>query len=160
MKRILVLCSALALLTACGDDDGGTPDSGAVDSGAAVDAGTTDVDAGPTDVDAGSTETDAGPTDVDAGPAIECFVNDDCPADQRCECSEEDGCFCAIGVRGTGRNGIDTCATGNDCASSICVEGPSSGTAYYCSDVCETNDDCTGMLPRCISGVGICAREG
>lgn len=94
----------------------------------------------------------------DATVGDECNVNADCAADQRCECEDEVGCMCAIGVRGTGRNGIDACTSGNDCASALCVEGPEPADTFYCSDECESNDDCGGMLPRCIGLLGICAR--
>lgn len=88
-----------------------------------------------------------------------CTFNRDCPADQRCECSEVDGCACADGVRGTGENGVDLCEDGNDCASSLCVEGASD---YYCSDACSTSDDCGEALPQCldVAFIGrICVRE-
>lgn len=78
----------------------------------------------------------------------ECTFNRDCPADQRCECDESTGCACADGARGTGRNGVDTCETGEDCASSLCVEG--AGGVFYCSDECETADDCEDALPQCL----------
>src|SRR5690606_18007756 len=85
-----------------GDTDAGTPDAGTPDAGDRGDAG-----------------------------MIECVFNSDCPADQRCECADE-MCFCQVGERGTGQNGIDTCTDGNDCGSSVCVEGPASGTEFYC----------------------------
>ncbi|MEO7110294.1 MAG: hypothetical protein ABI183_07660, partial [Polyangiaceae bacterium] len=83
-----------------------------------------------------------------------------CPASQRCECSEATGCDCEDGARGTGKNGIDSCTTGDDCASSLCVEGPS-GT-NVCSDQCTDAAGCTGSLPLCdaIAGIGmICVRQ-
>lgn len=88
-----------------------------------------------------------------------CSFNYDCPADQRCECSEADGCACADGERGTGQNGIDTCETGEDCVSALCVEGLD---ASYCSDTCETEADCEEALPVCmnVAFVGrICVRD-
>lgn len=89
-----------------------------------------------------------------------CTFNADCVSYERCECTEVDGCMCKVGARGTGRNGIDTCTDGNDCESSLCVEGPSS--EYYCSGPCMSAMDCTGQLPRCIdvATLGrICARQ-
>ena len=74
-------------------------------------------------------------------------------------CTEADGCGCEDGARGTGSNGVDTCADGNDCASSLCVEG---ADAFYCSDVCSTNEDCGPSLPVCtdIAFLGrVCIRE-
>jgi hypothetical protein len=88
-----------------------------------------------------------------------CSFNRDCPADERCACDVATGCFCEIGARGTGKSGVDACTTGNDCASSVCVEGP--GGAYVCSGECATNADCGGSLPVCgdIAFVGrICVR--
>lgn len=95
----------------------------------------------------------------DGGPGATCTFNRDCVVDARCECSEAAGCACRTGVRGTGTNGIDTCASGNDCASALCVEGP--GSVYYCSDACASDTGCTGMLPMCldVTFIGkICAR--
>jgi hypothetical protein len=88
-----------------------------------------------------------------------CTFNRDCPADQRCGCTEAEGCACEDGVRGTGVNGVDACTDGNDCASSLCVEGLD---AYYCSDACSTNEDCGPALPVCadIAFLGrVCIRE-
>ena len=87
-----------------------------------------------------------------------CVFNRECPADQRCDCVDYE-CACDDGARGTGQNGVDTCTVGNDCASSLCVEG--SGADYYCTDECETNEDCEVALPQCIdvAFIGrICAR--
>ncbi len=126
-------------------------------------AGTGSVDTGTSDV-----SDSAADTSVDTATPIEsdesnrggaCTFNRDCPADQRCGCTEADGCACEDGARGTGVNGVDTCADGNDCASSLCVEGRD---AYYCSDVCNTNEDCGPALPVCadIAFLGrVCIRE-
>jgi hypothetical protein len=105
-----------------------------------------------------------GPVDasLDAGGSgAACSFNKDCPSAERCECDVSTGCFCHTGARGTGKNGVDTCTTGNDCASAVCVEGPASGTAYYCSDECASGAQCMGALPVCsdIAFVGkICVR--
>ena len=113
-------------------------------------------------VDAGSPDavaTDAAVLTGDGGPGAVCTFNSDCVATARCECSMAAGCACRTGIRGTGRNGLDTCTDGNDCASALCVEGPSS--VYYCSDACSSDTGCTGPLPRCIdvAFIGrICAR--
>lgn len=157
---------ALLLLAGCDDsppagtDAGGPLDAGGMDAGTGADAGGTDAggtDAGGTD--AGS-PTDAAVPSSDAAEGALCSFNRECAAIARCECDETTGCMCATGPRGTGVNGVDTCTSGNDCASSVCVEGPSSD--YYCSDECGTDADCTGPLPRCIdiAFVGrICVRE-
>ena len=108
---------------------------------------------------------DAKPEKDANGPGeagAECAFNRDCQAALRCECDESTGCACQPGARGTGKNGIDACDSGNQCASSLCVEGPDPGESI-CSDECKTEDDCTGKLPRCIPVFGIpeniCARE-
>ncbi len=88
-----------------------------------------------------------------------CTFNRDCPVAQRCACTDADGCACEVGPRGTGKSGIDTCTTGNDCESSLCVEGP--GSVYTCSGECTGAGDCKGSLPKCVdvAGLGkICAR--
>ncbi|MEO6952834.1 MAG: hypothetical protein ABI321_13600 [Polyangia bacterium] len=120
-----------------------------------VDAGR--VDAGRADA---AVFTDAATLAGDGGTGAVCTFNSDCVAAARCECSEAAGCACQTGVRGTGRNGVDTCTDGNDCASALCVEGP--GSVYYCSDACSSDTGCTGMLPRCldVTFLGqICARS-
>jgi|LNFM01.1.fsa_nt_gb hypothetical protein len=83
----------------------------------------------------------------DGSSLAACSFNVDCPADERCECSEMSGCRCTIGPRGARRFG-EPCANGNDCASALCVEGPS---GFLCSDQCRGPSDCMGMLPRCVS---------
>jgi hypothetical protein len=85
----------------------------------------------------------------DLGPGAECTFNRDCVAEARCACDVHTGCACELGPRGTGKNGVDPCTDGNDCASSLCVEGP--GGVSYCSDECVDQGDCTGMLPVCSS---------
>lgn len=110
----------------------------------------------------GDTDTDV-PIDVPSDPANRdgvCVFNRECPADQRCDCVDY-ACSCADGARGTGSNGVDTCLTGADCASSLCVEG--SGADYYCTDECVTSEDCEPALPQCldVAFIGrICVRDG
>jgi hypothetical protein len=178
---LLVGLSAAALgavATAC-SDDGPSPTGDHGDDGAAGDdAGSGDGDGAATgDDDASSSGRDATGPDGDAGTSpgdassakdangpgeagAPCSFNRDCSAALRCECDETAGCACAPGPRGTGRNGIDPCDGGDQCASSLCVEGP--GGAYVCSDECVTPADCTGALPLCtdIAFVGrICIRD-
>ena len=139
----------VGLLCSCGSPNTGTG-TAAVDA-AAVDAAGRD--AGMPDAAVAAVRTG------DGGPGAVCTFNADCQATARCECSESAGCACQAGVRGTGRNGVDTCATGNDCASALCVEGP--GSLYYCSDACLSDSGCTGALPMCldISLIGqVCVR--
>ncbi len=88
-----------------------------------------------------------------------CSFNRECQAVLRCECDNGD-CACKPGARGTGENGVDTCNSGNDCSSALCLEGP--GGTYLCSDECETAADCPAKLPKCldVTFVGrICVRE-
>lgn len=113
------------------------------------------------------TSVDSDPPDTD--PVVlsdetnrdgECVFNRECPADQRCDCVDY-VCACDDGARGTGQNGVDTCTVGNDCASSLCVEG--SGADFYCTDECVDDGDCEAALPACIdvAFVGrICVRSG
>ncbi len=153
-----------------GPQDAGPQDAGRQDAGR-QDAGQHDAgqqDAGQQDAgrqDAGQQD-DAGLQDAghDAGPvAVECSFNSDCQADERCECDAVEGCFCREGARGTGMNGIDTCESGDDCASALCLEGPDGPDGdFYCSAECASEADCTGALPVCsnIAFVGqVCIRE-
>jgi len=174
MRSVLVLAvvSSFACFAACGQSDSGGTSGGGTDSGTTIAA---DGGSSATGDDGGSSSGDDGGTpakdsgtsgSMDAafdatGSNAVCSFNKDCPSAERCECDEATGCFCHIGVRGTGKNGIDTCVTGNDCASALCVEGPTNGT-FYCSDECMNAGQCTGMLPKCtnIALVGmICVRN-
>ncbi len=136
----MIPASLLAFALAACASSGGSVDSAGVDTGTSV----------------VSDETNRDGT---------CAFNRECPADQRCDCTEADGCACADGARGTGRSGVDTCATGNDCASSLCIESNETnagGAVFYCSDECATHDDCTGALPVCmdVAFVGrVCVRD-
>lgn len=99
---------------------------------------------------------DAATGDTETGGA--CAFNRECAATDRCECIDF-VCTCRPGARGTGRSGVDVCASGNDCASSVCVEG--SDGKDYCSEECVLPSDCGGALPRCldVAGLGrICVR--
>ncbi|MBX3196830.1 MAG: hypothetical protein KF894_01635 [Labilithrix sp.] len=152
--------ATVAALAACSTDsspdadDAGNPTRDR-DSGANVDD---EKDSGPAEEpdDAG---TDA---DVKGGEGTECAFNRECQAALRCECDEATGCFCKPGPRGTGKVGVDTCTSGNDCESSICIDGPTDDE-MICSDECQDETECGGKLPRCIAIVGIpepiCVRE-
>lgn len=88
-----------------------------------------------------------------------CSFNADCGESLRCACDGD--CSCQPGVRGTGRLG-EPCESGDDCASSVCVEGPDTAADFLCSDACDDDDDCTGDLPVCadIALVGrLCIRQ-
>lgn len=152
-----------------GAPDAGPPDAGPLDAGE-PDAGSVDAgapDAGPIDAgspDAGLPEADGGscvqtPGTPVGGSRLYCTFNSDCPCDERCDCDEAAGCQCLTGPRGTGRSGLDVCVTGNDCESSLCVEGWSD---YYCSGPCDTSADCGPRLPVCsnVAFIGrICIRN-
>lgn len=125
-------------------DEGGS-DAFVPDTSTGTDGGT----------DATDASTDA-PADVvvdvvsgDAKAGDPCTFNRECQANLRCECTEADGCECKVGVRGTGQNGVTQCDSGNQCASSLCVEGQAK--TFYCSDECKTGADCKPNLPQCSS---------
>lgn len=150
MYKMLLSSVVILGMTACPTPN--QNDGGVVDAGDLADAN--DVDAGD-DVD----------VDTDAGQqGAACVFNRECADNERCECSEEDGCFCVVGARGTGVNGVDTCTSGNECSSSLCVEGPSEENGvFYCSDECNDDVDCPTTLPICsdIAFIGkICVRAG
>ncbi len=84
----------------------------------------------------------AGAAAVEAGGP--CVFNDACPEGQRCECGD-DACACRVGARGTGRSGVDACASGNDCESALCV---ASDAGSFCSGPCSAG--CGDELPRCV----------
>ncbi len=124
------------------------------------------VDADATDATAATDATDALDVDdvIDVVETREaggrCSFNRDCVTAERCECSETAGCRCAPGARGTGRSGLDQCASGNDCESALCVEA--NGGVSLCSAPCTTVDDCPSALPRCLSVATVgrfCARD-
>jgi hypothetical protein len=92
-------------------------------------------------------------TDCEARPIppVSCSVNynADCPAGERCDCSEDTGdCFCESGTRGTGALG-DACSSQHDCATGICVDD-------QCSKRCGGGADCGGDVPVCQSIIGYC----
>lgn len=143
---------ALCSFTACAKDaTGGSTGTGTdTEAGSSVEAGTDAVAQSD-----GSAIVDGPGTD-----GTVCSFNRDCHATLRCECDQTARCACKPGARGTGRNGIDACTSGDACASSVCVEGPPDAGSF-CSDECLTSAQCTGMLPLCsdIAFVGrICIR--
>lgn len=84
-----------------------------------------------------------------------CFSNDDCPAGTRCHAADPNHVYCEPGPRGQGAPGA-TCTGENDCASALCVDGTDT---TRCSRTCTTPADCPTELPRCLGGIGICARS-
>ena len=99
---------------------------------------------------------------VDAAAAVctmanecPCFSNDDCPASTRCHAADETHVYCTPGARGTGAAGA-TCTGEDDCASALCVDGTDT---TRCSKTCTSDTECPTELPRCLGGIGICARS-
>lgn len=181
MVRFAVCLFASLFLAACGTTASGgqgggfVADSGPTDtsSDAAADTGTSGT--GDTAADAASDAAqdaaaevangDVSGTDSSADAVSsmkECTFNADCIASERCECSETAGCFCKIGPRGSGKSGVDPCKDGQDCETSLCMEGPTYQTSYFCSGPCATAQDCGPMLPICanIAFLGkVCIRD-
>lgn len=161
--RLLAFVSLLTAATttavaACSSDDsapagGADASTGDGANGTGRDGSATEGDAdAPLDARAdGAKDAGKDATARDAnGPGeagTECIFNHDCQLALRCSACDAGYCFCEPGARGTGQNGVAACDSGDQCASSVCVE-------EYCSDECTTNDDCTGMLPRCVAVPG------
>jgi hypothetical protein len=151
-------CNPPCTVVPCVDSGGDVGDAARLD---ARDAETSSVDATTDVVTSDVATSDVATSDVatsDAETGAPCSFNRECAAADRCECIDFD-CRCRPGARGTGKNGVDTCTSGEDCASSICAEG--SDGKSYCSDECTTDASCGPALPRCIdvAGLGrICAR--
>lgn len=136
---VLALLFAVTL-AACDERAGDLPDGGAQQSADAGDDG-------------------EGPTDAGPGSGAPCTFNADCPDAERCACTEADGCACQTGPRGAGQSGVDACVDGNDCATSLCVEGTDD---FYCSGPCVDETDCGPALPVCadIAFLGrVCIRQ-
>lgn len=157
-----------ALAVACSSEptvetstDASTETRNDTDSGNATDSSsdtTPAIDSGKTSDSSADTKTTADVASGDVATGGACAFNRECAATDRCECIDFT-CTCRPGARGTGKNGVDVCTSGNDCASSVCAEG--SDGKDYCSDECLTNANCGGKLPRCldVTGLGrICVR--
>jgi hypothetical protein len=163
--RVFSIASLLAgaaawLVSACvGDEPLTFPNTdGGADSALPERDGSTADSGDPAPPDGGK---DARPTRVD-GPGevgAECFFNRECKAALRCVCPNGVDCSCQPGTRGTGELGAP-CDAGDQCSSSVCVEGP--GVDYFCTDECAGNANCMDPLPKCIAfgGFGFCARDG
>ncbi len=97
--------------------------------------------------------------DEGGGPGSACTFNRDCSSTTRCACVDGD-CKCEVGPRGKGKSGVDLCKDGNDCESSLCLEG--TGDVLTCSGECVVPGDCGPKLPVCsnIAIIGtICVRD-
>jgi hypothetical protein len=148
----ILACSGASSTPDAGSTGGGAGGGSGGGGGGLVDAG---VDAGV--VDGGSCV--HAPGTPDGGSRFSCTFNRECPCDERCDCDINTGCFCLTGPRGTGKSGIDSCDGGNQCESSLCVEGNGS---YYCSGECTTTAQCASKLPICadVAFIGrICIRN-
>jgi hypothetical protein len=141
MRPWIVAWSLWAL--ACGA--GGAGQDGGVDAAGWTDAGVLAADGG----GAGDGGWPDGGADGGQSSLAACTFNADCIAQERCECELSSGCACRLGARGTGLQGVDGCTDGNDCATSLCVEGHPDDT-YFCSGPCAGDADCGPNLPRCI----------
>ncbi len=147
--RVSAASVALALLvalSACGDDDGPTPDT---DSGPPpADADTLDamvrdadlppVDGGPVDEDGGSIGIDGGPVDIDGGPA-------DVDAGPRCatpaDCDDGDACTVDTCTAGDCVYAAVSADDGNLCTADAC--DPSSGVTHTrIAGCCLSATDC------------------
>lgn len=133
---------SLVGLAACGDD--GQP--------APKDSGAHDVLPGD---GGGSGSADANTSQCNAPTDCPCFSNDDCPDGTRCHAASETSVYCEPGARGTGAAG-SVCSGENDCMSALCVDGTDQ---MRCSKTCTVPADCPAELPRCLGGIGICARQ-
>jgi hypothetical protein len=158
---LAALSAAALFAAACSSDEasGGSGDDASTDVPRRVDGSKPiDDDGG---ADAAKDAKPDGPKPQVDGPGeagTPCSFNRECQIALRCD--EDTGYSCAPGTRGTGQNGVDTCDSGNQCASAVCVEGPPD-SGFFCSDECTTVNDCTGALPQCtnIAFVGqICTR--
>jgi hypothetical protein len=154
VRRLSALALVLAL-AACSSSPG--PVASADGSIARADAAGADarVDA----PDTGAPLDDAAAAIDARGSGATCSFNEDCLADERCQCAGG-VCACVVGVRGTGVAGVSACVSGDDCASGLCLEGPGGG--LLCSAPCRVSAECPAALPRCldVALVGrICARD-
>lgn len=153
-RALVALLTTLALTPACTTREPAAPGPTRADASPA-DASTTGLDAEPAR-DATTMDASA-PADATVGQA--CTFNDDCAPAERCACSGG-ACACAVGPRGTLAPGASPCATGDDCASAVCLEGP--GDVLTCSRACVDDVDCPAVLPRCLTvpTVGrLCVRD-
>ena len=136
MVTRVMLCAPLVLV-ACGDDGSPPPGDASIDARPSVDSGP--------DAAVQCATPDECP----------CFSNDECPAGTRCHAADEEHVYCEPGMRGTGAAGT-TCSGENDCDSALCVDG---SDVMRCSKTCTENTQCPAELPRCLSAIGICARN-
>jgi hypothetical protein len=136
MTAMLRLACALVLVAACGG--GGSPEPA-------------DSQQQPTDSDLPADTTANVCTMPNECP---CFSNDDCPEGTRCHGDGTD-VYCEPGPRGTGAAGSE-CTGELDCESALCVEG---SDVMRCSKTCMESTECPPELPRCLGGIGICARD-
>ena len=184
-SRITGICTLLVLLMSSSvlfycSPTNGTPDAGQQEQAGTSEPATSneqppqkETTQAPeaTPEQSGTNEPASGPEDASTAPDTTktenggtssnktCSFNRECPGNERCECKAGD-CKCKIGPRGKGKNGVDTCKSGEDCESALCIEGH--GGTFYCSGECKSDSDCKDKLPVCsnIAFVGqVCIRK-
>jgi hypothetical protein len=140
---IRIACLVGLVLTACGKEGSPPPDDGGAHDGPRLDGGVGG--------DAGG-DANGSCTTPNECP---CFSNDDCPSGTRCHAEDEEHVYCEPGERGEGAAGTP-CTGEMDCESALCVDGTDQ---MRCSKICDEPTDCPTELPRCLSSIGICARQ-
>ena len=161
----LALPFLVAILTGCGDD--GASSTSSSSGGGQGGAASTASSAGGSTMD-GSPTGSGGQGGGDACPAgdppallganscgelgaTDCFTNEDCAADERCEnvgTADVIVPCCQAGARGEGPLGAP-CSGENACASSLCiVDDPA--VCGICTGPCASPADCPAELPQCI----------
>jgi hypothetical protein len=158
----LALPFLVAILTGCGDDGAASTSSssggGQGGNGPSVSsAGGSTIDGSPTG-SGGGDACPAGDPPALLGAnacselgATDCFTNEDCAADERCENVGSADVIvpcCQAGARGEGPLGAP-CSGENACASSLCiVDDPAA--CGICTGPCASPADCPAELPQCI----------
>ena len=146
MKRYVPFAAILLLIlaSACGDDDGSSPDSGGVDSGSA-DAGIRDsgsVDSGITDsgtVDGGDTDASDMDASTDGAVADGSMVDSALSVEAGTDAGTDAGTLCGVDV-------VDLSSNDSHC-----------GT---CGNACTGGEQCVSSVCTCVDpdGDGVCAR--
>lgn len=159
----ITLCLLILFFVGCSDDSAPPPDARA-DAGGDV-ASVHDLASGDTHADSASSDTRADSAnnpdtlagDIASGAcaplgANECFSNDDCLIERRCEEVDVGGgelwACCVIGARGTLEAG-ETCTDQNQCASAVCISVGTTMDNGRCSKPCVTAQDCPVGMQDC-----------
>lgn len=84
--------------------------------------------------------------------ANECFSNDDCLTERRCEEVDVGGgelyACCVVGARGAGQAG-EACDDQNDCASAVCIAVGRTMEGGRCSQTCTQASECPEGMQDC-----------